>query len=371
MKVLLTDRFCARAKPQSAQTDYFDESVRGLALRVGAKSKTWTLHLTISGKRSRLGLGSYPAVSLGGARAKALTTLASVEAGIDPRFPDTFKAISEEYLRRATIRTKRWRQDVLERLVYPSLGSQPIDEIRRSEIARLLDRIEDNNGPSMADQTLAVIRRVMNWHASRSDDFRSPIVRGMARTKPKERARERTLTDDELGAIWRAAEGAGTFGRFVRFVLLTACRRSEAAHARRSEIVADDWIIPKARYKTGKDHLVPLSNAASGLLSQGEYLFGTGPVFSIDRHKAALDKASGTGGWTLHDLRRTARSLMSRAAVPSDHAERALGHVMAGVRGTYDRHEFYEEKRQAFEALASLIERIVRQQPNIVAITRA
>jgi integrase len=62
--------------------------------------------------------------------------------------------------------------------------------------------------------------------------------------------------------------------------------------------------------------------------------------------------------WTLHDLRRTARSLMSRAGVPSDHAERCLGHVLRGIRGTYDRHEYLNEKRHAFEALASLIERI-------------
>lgn len=367
MRLLLTDRFCARAKSASAQTDYFDETVKGLALRVGAQRKTWTLHLTINAKRSRLSLGSYPALSLAAARARALTMLSSVEAGIDPRAPDTFKAISEEYMRRATIRTKAWRQVVLERLVYPSFGDRPIDEIRRSEIARLLDTIEDQNGPAMADQTLAVIRRIMNWHASRSDDFRSPIVRGMARTKPRERARERTLTDDELRAFWQGA-GDGAFGRFVRFILLTACRRSEAAYARHSEIIANDWVVPGARYKTGKDHLVPLSSAAKDLLGEGEYLFGPGPVFSIHRHKVTLDKASGVTGWTLHDLRRTARSLMSRAGVPADHAERCLGHVIGGVRGTYDRHEYREEKARAFEALASLVQRIVSPQPNVVTM---
>jgi integrase len=368
MRLLLTDRFCARAAARSAQTDYFDETVKGLALRVGVKRKAWTLHLTVAGKRSRLSLGSYPALSLGGARARALTMLSSASAGIDPRTPDTVRAVSEEYMRRATIRTKGWRQNVLERLVYPTFGARPIDEIRRSEIARLLDQIEDGSGPSMADQTLAVIRRIMNWHASRSDEFRSPIVRGMARTKPHERARERTLTDAELRAIW-SATAAGRFGRFARFVLLTACRRGEAAFAQRSEIVGGDWIVPAARYKTGKDHLVPLSQAARGLAEgQGEYLFGAGPVFSIHRHKVAIDKASGVTGWTLHDLRRTARSLMSRAGVPSDHAERCLGHVIGGVRGTYDRHEYREEKRLAFEALASLIERIVDPQPNVVAM---
>jgi integrase len=75
--------------------------------------------------------------------------------------------------------------------------------------------------------------------------------------------------------------------------------------------------------------------------------------------------------WTLHDLRRTARSLMSRAGVPSDHAERCLGHVLPGIRGTYDRHQYLNEKRRAFEPLATLIERIVKPAENIVALSES
>jgi hypothetical protein len=127
---------------------------------------------------------------------------------------------------------------VLERLVYPSLGSRQIDDIRRSDVARLLDRIADENGPRMADTTLAFIRRIMNWHASRSDDFRSPIVRGMARTKPSQRRRQRILSDEELKAIWRAAEAQRSpFGRLVQFLLLTATRRTEAAGMDLSEVI--------------------------------------------------------------------------------------------------------------------------------------
>jgi integrase len=80
-------------------------------------------------------------------------------------------------------------------------------------------------------------------------------------------------------------------------------------------------------------------------------------------HEATLPR------WTLHDLRRTARSLMSRASVPSDHAERCLGHVLPGIRGTYDRHEYLAEKRHAFAALAALVERIVNPPTaNVVAL---
>jgi integrase len=106
----------------------------------------------------------------------------------------------------------------------------------------------------------------------------------------------------------------------------------------------------------------------------GEFVFsrnGRTALANFTKPKAKLDAASGTSGWTLHDIRRTSRSLLSRAGVPSDHAERCLGHVIGGIRGTYDRHEYREEKRLAFEALASLIARIVDPQPNVVAIHRS
>ena len=140
-------------------------------------------------------------------------------------------------------------------------------------------------------------------------------------------------------------------------LLLTATRRTEAAEMNTSELDGELWTIPGRRYKTKLDHVVPLSTAARGLISElipkkisreGDFIFSTtggGLAFSgFSKAKAAMDKAIAdlreTAGrppmenWTLHDLRRTARSLMSRAKVPTDHAERALGHVMSGVRGT-------------------------------------
>jgi len=86
---------------------------------------------------------------------------------------------------------------------------------------------------------------------------------------------------------------------------------------------------------------------------------GINPIGAESKAKARLDKASGVTGWTLHDLRRSARSLMSRAQVPSDHAERAIGHVIPGIRQVYDRHSFKKEKKEAIEALAREIAAIV------------
>ena len=92
-------------------------------------------------------------------------------------------------------------------------------------------------------------------------------------------------------------------------------------------------------------------------------------IFSRAPAKGRLSSATGVRNWTLHDLRRTARSLLSRAGVASDHAERCLGHVIGGVRGIYDRHEYFEEKK-AFEALAAQIDMIIHPRDNVVGIKR-
>jgi integrase len=367
---LLTDRFCtgAKARDGELQTDYFDTQVSGLALRVSATYKSWSLHYTLGGKRRRLTFGAYPAISLASARTRGDEAKAAIAEGRDPQAiaSETLRAICELYMARegAKLRTAEWRKRLLDRHVYPTLGARPIAEIKRSEIVRLLDGIEEGSGPAMARLTLALVRKVMNWHASRSDDFLSPVVRGMARAQ--EKARDRILTDDELRKVWRTAEGCGVYGSYLRFLLLTAARRNEASDMTWVELQGGDWTLPAARNKTKLDLLRPLSGAArriiEGLPKAGPFVFTTNdatPFTSFSNSKAEFDKASGTKGWTLHDLRRTARSLMSRAGVPTDHAERCLGHVIGGVRGVYDRHEYHAEKRQAFEALAALIERIV------------
>lgn len=359
----LTDRFCATIKPAhgAVQTDYFDAAQTGLALRVfRSGSRSWMYRFTWDTKRKWMMLGTYPATSLKRARTKAHEARAEIEAGRDPRLalakPETLKAICEEWATReaANLRTGKDRHAALERLVYPVLGDRPITDIRRSDLVRLLDQIADERGPVMADRTLGIVGRVFNWHASRSDDFRSPIVRGMSRTKMHERARSRVLTDDEIRLIWKTAEGQGPFGRLMRFLLLTGARRTEAARMTWSEIDGADWTLPASRNKTKLDLLRPLSKAALDVLGPRPndaacWVFtnnGAVPLRSFGNLKATFDRAmpEPIPPWVLHDTRRTARSLMSRAGVQTDHAERALGHVIGGVRGIYDRHEYRDEK---------------------------
>jgi integrase len=387
VKAKLTPTFVQKATAEAGaeRTIYWDETMPGFGLVVTGAGHRSFVYQYRAGHRSRR--MTFPvAMGLDKARKEARKALGGVAAGGDPLqerrkaeqlAENTLRSICEEYLRREgkRLRSRDQIEATLKRLVYPKLGARQIDTILRSDIVRLLDKIEDEQGPSMANNTLAQIRKIMNWHATRTDDFRSPIVRGMARTKPKERARDRILTDDELRAVWKAAEAStGPFGYLVRFVLLTVTRRNEAARMPDTELAGNDWAIPGARYKTKLDHVIPLSQAARDLLAKVPrikgvtYVFTTGdqPISGFSKFKEAFDEECGVTGWTLHDLRRTGRSLMSRAGVDADHAERCLGHVITGVRGTYDRHAYHAEKKQAFEALAAQIGRILNPQDNVV-----
>jgi integrase len=293
----------------------------------------------------------------------------------------------ERYAKKeAKLRTADQIEATFDRLVKPRIGKIGIYALKRSDVVAMLDEIEDENGPVMADRTLAMMSKAFNWHATRDDDFRSPIVKGMARTKPKERAAKRVLADDEIRDLWAAlaiVDAPDCWPAFVKMLLLTATRRNEAADMNSTELDGDVWLIPGARYKTKLDHVVPLSAMALELIGElpekPRFIFSTTggkKAFSaFSKAKTELDKTIAEireregrdpiANWVLHDLRRSARSLMSRAKVPTDHAERALGHVMGGVRETYDRYEYLDEKRAAFDALAALVSRILNPTSNV------
>jgi integrase len=394
MRIKLTPAFCrdASAELGKERTVFWDTTLPAFGLVVtNAGARSWCVQYKRHGISRRMSW-AYRSMHLDQARKHAKVLLGDVARGLDPLSEkrkaaqvgrNTLGAVTDEFFARGDggkqLRSAAHRRAAFDRLILPRLGQRPINEIRRSEIVRLLDSVEDERGPGMAGQVLMMLRRLFSWHAARDDEFRSPIVRGMARNRSNG-GRERTLTDDELRKVWKTAEGRNDpFSYLVRFLLLTATRRTEAADMNRSELDGADWTIPAARAKGGKDVLIPLSAKARALLDAMPVLGDSGWVFTVDgKHpfsgfssgKTGLDEASGVTGWRIHDLRRTARSLMSRAGVNADIAERCLGHTMGSIRGTYDRHSYREEKLHAFEALAAQIERIVDPQPNVTALRR-
>jgi integrase len=392
MRIKLTPSFCASATAAAGadKTVYWDEKMQSFGLVVYRSGKKGFCIQYRHGRTSRR-MAIDGVLSLDQARKRARVLLGQVAHDRDPlgerrkeedRQRNTLRSVCEEFFKRDGKRLRSadaWRAN-LERAVLPRLGSMPIADIKRSDIVKLLDRLEDERGAAAAHTSLAVLRRILRWHATRNDEFNSPVVAGMGRYKPSENARERILSDTELRAVWAAAtEMDGSFGSFVKFLLLTAARRNEAARMIWPEVNGTDWILPPSRNKTKQELVRPLSRAAQSVLASLPRFASSPHVFSITgrtalrnfgKPKARLDQVSGVTGWTLHDLRRTSRSLLSRAGVNADIAERCLGHVIGGVRGVYDRHSFGAEMAIAFEKLSALIEQIVHPQENVLPMVR-
>jgi integrase len=386
--VRLTPAFISKATvPEGI---YWDAKQRSFGFRVKHGHRSFVIFYRDAGGHShlmtiRLDLG------LEKARKRARVLLGQVGEGRDPlgeirkqrdAEKNTLRAVSLEFFQREGKHlrsTYEWGRN-LERQVFPVLGSRAISDIKRSDIVRLLDKIEDERGPAAAQTSFAILRRIMSWHATRSDDFRSPIVRGMSRTKPKERARARILNDAELQAVWKATgEMDGPFPALIRFLLLTAARRNEAARMVWSELDGSIWTLPAARNKVKADLARPLSGAAQAVLAElprfasSPFVFTTSgrrPLRNFVVAKARLDQLSGTSGWQIHDLRRTARSLLSRAGVSAEVVERTLGHVLPGIQATYNRHRYIDEMAMAYEKLAALIEQIINPKENVIALRK-
>lgn len=372
----LTDIAIRNLKPGPIRREIPDPGARGLYVVVHASGKkSFAVRYRFAGVPKKLTLQA--GITLSAARKLCADALHEVAQGNDPAKAraaarakildareDTVRAVSLNYLQReaSKLRTGKVREATLKRLVFPAIGDMPIESVKRSDLVKLFDIIEDKNGPRQADSCLAYLRKIMNWHAKRSDEFRSPIVRGMNRYNSKEHERSRVLTDGELRAVWQAAEIADVFGSLIRFLLLTGARRAEAAELPWSEIDGTDWKLPAARNKTKVDLVRPLSKAAQAIIAAQPRIDGAEFVFrqiGFSQAKKKFDLACGVNGWRVHDLRRTARTLLSRADVNGDVAERCLGHVVGGVRGIYDRHNYEHELARAVEALAAQIERVV------------
>ena len=268
----------------------------------------------------------------------------------------------------------------------PGWDNRQIGDIGRRDIVKRLDSIAEGKfigkdqaaygGPVMATNVLAQLRKLMNWHAIRDAEFITPIVPGMGYTKPKERARRRVLSDEEIRQIWPHLNG--TYGGALKTLFYTAQRLGEVGQMRGAQIGNDAvWSIPVKAYKSKHVQFVPLTKEALAVVHAQPEVDGSDLVFPAQRDprkqitnwsalKANLDAriANARDGqplphWTVHDIRRTCRTLMSRTGIRSEISERVLGHAIPGVAGVYDRHDYLVQKREALEALAGELERIL------------
>jgi integrase len=183
------------------------------------------------------------------AQDRARAVLKKIKAGESSASPESFEATAAEWLKRHVeakgLRSKQQIFRALNTHILPVWSGRGFTSIKRADVAKLLDNVEDSSGPVAADFVLSTVRNICNWFASRNDDYSSPIVKGMRRSKPSERARDRILSDAELRVVWKQAEANGTFGAFIRILLITGQRREKVAAMRWQHLSIDGtWNIP-------------------------------------------------------------------------------------------------------------------------------
>lgn len=381
---------------------YTDPGQTGLQLRVRSKlegkpTRAWLLRFKFKGEETRIVLGHFPESSLDAARGLARTAREQASQGIDPRrarsrrkamrspLPltaapvggkHTVEFLAHEFMERhvkPTLKQPDYVGRILNKDVLTEWKGRDARTIKPREVIELLDGIVARGSPVMANHTGDIIKQMFLYGVHRAIVDSSP-VQLLYRPGGKESARDRCLTDDELKALLADPKQATRFDRLAHAIvilLLTGQRRGELALARWIDIdfYTKTWRIPDEHSKTGKGHAVPLSDWAVREFEDLQRLAKHAPhVLPNEATNGPIDpklltrgvarcqsrmKKLGVAEFTLHDLRRTCRTGLARLKIAPHIAERVLNHAHETIPGTYDTHDYLEEKRDALDKWAA------------------
>jgi integrase len=386
-RTTLTELTVRRQRPEPGKRlELRDAQARGLVLVIEQSGvKTWLWVRAKNGVRHKITLGTWPALSLAGARAQAEILAGKMAAGtLSRRRPRrekvqgirTVEAMKRAFIDDYKASKKSWRnvEQDLDNHAMPLLGRKRPDKVSRTDIGDVLIELEEM--PRVHNKVKSHLSGLFRWAARPGIGLvpANPVV-GFE-TLPTA-SRDHVLRDAELAALWRACGAVGyPYGPWCKLMILLGQRRTETARMRRA-LTGEVWEIPAADTKNGRVHLVPLPPAARAILaglpvrSDGEggespfwFPAATRPeraMSTFSDAKAALDAASGVTGWWFHDLRRTMTTNMAALGIPTIVREAVTNHVSgekAGVAGTYNRYEYVEEKRAALTAWAERLARI-------------
>jgi len=284
-----------------------------------------------------------------------------------PTVRDIAEQWIERHVRKNGFRTARETERIVNRYIVPRIGDRVIADVRRLDVTELLDRVEDDHGNRTAEAVLKVYRAMARWLQQRDETYNPPLTAGMSRVPTAEKRRKRILTDEEITKVWRAA--TGSYGAFIKLALLTAQRKDKLRTLRWDDIQDSTWTITTQLREKGNPGALRLPEVALDIIKvqprfvDNPYVFAgrngqPSATFHTGLYKTQFDQRCGVTNWRVHDLRRTARSLMSRAGVQTEVAERVLGHTQGELIETYDRHHYQDEMADALTKLAGLIKQV-------------
>jgi integrase len=437
----ITDRCLSRsARPASFSYNVYDKKETGLGVTISpAGRRTWFLQAKFPGQASqaRRALGTYPDLKLGDARLKAAAWRALIKKNIDPadkereeaeaaakerrskaeRDASKFAAAVRRYSDEVLVRQRRGKA-VTRELDYLARewGDRPIASITPQDIKTVIGRLAQRV-PFQARNVFGGLSVLLRWCVHEDLLVTSPMAslsKKLIFAGVNVGPRQRCLDDDELKAFWIATGQLGhPMGSLYRLLLLTGCRLTEISQARFRElhpelrralrngtpVAAEHAVltIPAARFKSGVEHSVQLSDDAVAILASlprealarsgsADFIFsrtaGRLPVAGHSKSKSQLDQlmtvvlqalARSRGDdpatvalrpFVIHDLRRSVRSGLSALNVDDHVAEMCLGHGRKGLQRVYDQHKYGPQIRTALEAWAQRLRGIVEPQPS-------
>ena len=358
-------------------------------------TKSWAHRYRLHGvpKKQTLGRAGDGGLSLAAARHRVAAARHRLGQGMDPVVAprlavpagpatnDSLAAAVASFLdlhayRKTRLNSAKSTEYAFNRYVLPAWRGRPVASITRRDVIDLVEQVAVDT-PYSANRLLAALSRFFKWLCARDA---IPVSPAMGVERPhREVARQRTLNDAEVTALWRACEGEGAFGAALQIMILTGCRRNEASQMRWSELHKKRglWLLPSERVKNANPHAIPLPSQAWAILGAvpkvagSDFVFttdGPGPIIGWAKVKARISAKAGLDAqsWRLHDARRTCAAGLQRLGIRTEVIERALNHrsgVFRGIVATYQTHDFADEVRIALQRWGDHVEQIISGKP--------
>ncbi len=391
---MLTDTKLKNLKPQDKLYKVSDRDGLYVAVLTSG-TVSFRYDYRINGRRETLVIGQYgrDGISLAEAREELIAAKKLLKAGQSPaaakrdgikkiRGAETFAVHTDSYMKHVILAesTRAMKQAVIDRDILPVLGNKMMAEITTSMVRDLCDRIVERGGRATAVQAREIISSVYRHANDRGHGLFNPA----ADIKPSSIAifkpRERTLTPEEIGLFFRTLDAIGAMGTMkmaLKLVLITMVRKGEFTNATWDEIDFKKWTwtIPSDRMKGSRAHVIYLPKQAQDILvglqmcaGGSEYLVPGRYNFRKPLSNAALNSlidrtvkiinedGENIQDFTVHDMRRTASTLLHEAGYPSDWIEKALAHEQKGVRAVYNKAEYARQRAYMLQQWSDMID---------------
>jgi integrase len=386
----LTDTAIKALKPKTAR--YTVTDARGLVLEVfPAGGMLWHYRYRLNGKQERVTLGRYPALSLKLARGERDKRETMVALGQSPAQQKrlakvaaadttTVAEFGERFFKEVVAKD---RQDMttprryFDKSVLPAIGAKPVRDVTTEDVRAIIWRKKDEGFDAAAGELRGVLKRFFDYALTAGLATTNPVLALPMRHVHKAKSRERALSPEEVRVFLKAAFESNIRRQFkigLHLILLTMVRKSELLLARWEHVDFEqaEWHIPAEHSKTGKPHIVFLSRQSVALFKELHMLAGGSALvmpgrgsltkpFSHNAINTALKTAlqgQDIPAFTIHDLRRTASTLLHENGWASDVVEKALNHTIGGVRGVYNRAEYAPQRREMLQFWADFIEQL-------------